>query len=90
MVVSIFLRGNMFKLSNFSIQAAVAAAAMLFPVVTNNTGAGTEPAEFFPALTANTASINGLTGAQAAGQPALESLNGVAVDAVALPPEAGR
>jgi polysaccharide export outer membrane protein len=38
----------------------------------------------------NTVSINGLTGAQAPGQPALESLNGVAIEAVVLPPEAGR
>jgi hypothetical protein len=38
----------------------------------------------------NTVSINGLTGAQATGQPALESLNGVAVEAVVLPPDARR
>jgi hypothetical protein len=40
-------------------------------------------------LSFNTVSINGLTGAQATGQSALESLNGVAVEAVVLP-EAGR
>ncbi len=80
----------MFKLSGFSLQAAIAAAAMLFPVVINNTGAGTEPVEFFPALTANTVNINGLTGAQATGQSALDSLNGVAVEAIVPPQEAGR
>ena len=64
-------------------QAALAAAMMLV-------GAGTASAQFFPALTANTVSINGLAGAQATGQSALASLNGVAVEAVVLPPEAGR
>jgi hypothetical protein len=83
MVAHILMRGNMFKLSGFSVQAALAAAVML-------AGAGNASAQIFPVLTSNTVSSDGLTGAQAAGQSALESLNGVAVEAVVLPPEAGR
>jgi len=65
----------MLKLSRFAL--AFAALALI--------GAANAPAH--AVLTANTLTANG---AQATGQSALESLNGVAVEAVILPPETGR